>query len=311
MLNTVGKTTTPNYQPDQFTHTKSSSSPDNKAPQLSDQLTNSSVPETKSRKIVKALLIPVRMLATCITVPVCAALECLAGMSTGLILGSSLIMKAYDNKGLILAMPVSTIVYPMSIVMGAGFAIAGCFLGIYDGFRLGWNFDKSSLANRGSDVKNRLDSFLKKDHQSTVEENVQHKQTNSVNDSSSPYPQNKAIGFINGSARPAASKQVRHNRAGLNAKPPGKIFTSPPAAPATSATSAASAASATITNIATITNTATITGATAIVTDTNPPGISLDFTSPQPITDNRSDLLPDSKQRQPYDTQKNPFEESE
>ena len=293
MLNTVGKTTTPNYQYDQFTHTKSSSSPDNKVPQLSDQLTSSSVPETKSRKIVKALLVPVRMLAACITVPVCAALECLAGMSTGLILGSSLIMKSYDNNGLILAIPVSTIIYPMSIVIGAAFAITGCFLGMYDGFRLGWNFDKSSLANRGSDVKNRLDSFLRKGYQSTVEENVQYRQTNLVDNSSSPRPKNKAIGFAGVRAQPVASRQVCHNRAGLNANPPDKIFTS---SPATSVVSA---------------NTATITSATALVTDTPPGGISLGFTSPQPITGDTPDSSPDSKQKQPYDTRKNPFEESE
>ena len=283
MLNTVGKTTTPNYQHDQFTHTKSLSSPDNKAPRLSDQLTSSSVPETKSRKITKALFIPVRMLATCITVPVCAALECLAGMSIGLILGSSLTMKSYDNNGLILAMPVSAIVYPMSIIMGAGFAIVGCFLGMYDGFHLGWNFDKSSLANRGNDVKNNLDSFLKRCRQSIVEENVQHKQTISVNDSSSPCPQNKAIDFAGARAQPVDSRQVCHNRAGLNAKPPGKIFTSSPA------------------------TSATITGAAAMVTDISHPGISLDFTSPRPIADN---MLPDSKQKQSYDPQKNPFEKS-
>ena len=159
-------------------------------PYLNGQLGRSSVSESKPR-IVKILLVPVKMVAICVTVPICAALECLSGISIGIILGSGLIMKAYDKHGLVFAMPISIIVYPMGLVMGAGFAIVGFFYGIYDGFHLGWNCDKSPLESRAKDVKRRLDAFLKKDHEPTHKETTRYKLIE-LNDDDSSHSSNDA-----------------------------------------------------------------------------------------------------------------------
>ena len=140
----------------------------NQASSLNGQIDNSSVPESKPRKIVRILLVPVKVVAICVTVPVCAALECLSGISIGIILGSALIMKAYDNHGLPLAMPIAIVVFPLSLVMGAGCALVGFFFGIYDGFHLGWNGDKEPLKQTAFNVKGRIDRFLSNSHTPVV-----------------------------------------------------------------------------------------------------------------------------------------------
>jgi len=129
---------------------------------LHGNLDESSVPaESRTRTIVRILLVPVKVVAICVTVPICVTLECLSGISIGIILGSALIIKAYHSPcGLPLAMPIAIVVFPLSLVMGAGCALVGFFFGIYDGFHLGWNGDKEPLKQTAFNVKGRIDRFL-------------------------------------------------------------------------------------------------------------------------------------------------------
>ncbi|WP_211830855.1 hypothetical protein [Kistimonas asteriae] len=187
MFKDADRTAAPGYQPTWSGQADSPHSSDQK-PYLNGQLGRSSVSESKPR-IVKILLVPVKMVAICVTVPICAALECLSGISIGIILGSGLIMKAYDKHGLVFAMPISIIVYPMGLVMGVGFALVGFFFGIYDGFHLGWNCDKSPLENRAKDVKSRLDAFLKKDHEPNHKETTRYRPIE-LNDDDSSHSSN-------------------------------------------------------------------------------------------------------------------------
>ncbi len=116
----------------------------------------SSMQESAPSACQEKLLYARRILSIFLTIPLCAFLECASGIAVGLIAGACKISKIYNEKGLILTIPLAIAGVPASLFFGVGTAIVGLFLGTYDGFQLGWYQDLSVLSNRARAIERQL-----------------------------------------------------------------------------------------------------------------------------------------------------------